>query len=114
MSVTAADVIRICPEFELVDEDRIEEFISKAERRTCRTQWGEKADDAVILLTAHLLKLNSLGSGGSAGPVQAEKVGSISRTYFVTSAQSNSLFSTTSYGRQYQELLETIFSDRVF
>ena len=112
MSVVAADVKKVASEFETVDNERVEEFIAQAERRTNRGEWGEKADDAVILLTAHLLKMDKQQGAGAAGPVQSEKVGDVSRSFFLTRASSGSLMLSTSWGRRYNELLDTIFTNR--
>ena len=111
MAVTAADVKTIATEFAAVDNSRVEIFIAQAERRTNRGAWGAKADDGVIYLTAHLLKLDELQGGAPAGPVTARRVRDVSWAF--AAPMSKDGLASTAWGRRYQELLSTVFGGRV-
>jgi len=116
MAVTAQDVRDTFSAFASCSDQLIERFLAQAERRVNRTQWGEKADDATLWLTAHLLEIEcQLRSGGdvAAGPVSMEKVGDLTVSYKIPEAASNSFMASTAYGRYYLELKTGIWPTRV-
>ena len=113
MTVVPADVITRFPDFELVENVRIQEFIDEAERNVKRSVFGSRDDDAVIFLTAHLLEIDDGGSDGSVGPVQSEKVGPLSRSHAVPSVFDDSMLATTNGGRMFKDLIRNSFADRV-
>lgn len=55
MAVTAADVIRLAPEFRDVFVEDVEAFIVQAQGHLNVTVWGTKYDRGVALYAAHLL-----------------------------------------------------------
>ena len=59
--------------------------------------FGDKADYAAALMTAHIFALS--GRGGAGGQVTQEKVGDLSRSYSVETGGAGSDLSTTAYGR---------------
>lgn len=110
MAVTAADVKEIATEFAAVADTRIDLFIAQAERRTSRANWGGKADDGVIYLTAHLLKLDELQGTAPAGPISARRVRDVSWAYAKTGDGDS--YDATAWGRRYKEIRRTVFSVR--
>lgn len=102
MSVSAATVKNIAPEFEDQDDSRVDTFIGYAEMYVNTTTWGTKADYATALFTAHLMTISA--SGGSTG-VTSERVGDLATSYAVNS--SNDL-GTTSYGKLFLTLRKSL------
>lgn len=108
--VTPTDVTNVAPEFASVESATIEMFIDMARGLICASKFGSKAKQAIIFLTAHLMKEIGYGDGGStsssaSGPVTSEKVGDLQRSYGQVSLSNgsvtDSLFATTKYGRLY-------------
>lgn len=117
MTVTASDVREHFPEFSTATDTLIELWLAQAERRVNTTQWGEKADDATLWLTAHLLKIDCQIRGGGtpvAGPISSERVGDLSRTYSVPGGRlKDSFLASTVYGQQYLEMRKEMIGTRV-
>lgn len=112
MAVTAADVKEIATEFAAVADSRVSLFLSEAETRTNRGNWGRKADRGVIYLTAHLLEMDALQSSAPAGPLKSRRVHDVAWAY-ADSAFSDDGLSSTAWGRRHLELRGLIFSCRV-
>ena len=116
MAVTATDITDHFAEFEGLSETVINQWLAQAERRVNATQWGEKADDAVLWLTAHLLALTQpLGCGVSpgSGPVASKKVGDLAVTYKIPEKMSQTFLASTAYGQYYLTLRAGVFPTRV-
>lgn len=91
-------------EFKDVPAPKITAFIAMASRLIDARIWGDRAQDAAAYLTAHLLKSTGGigGSGGGAGPITSESVGSLSRSYgMVGSPGSDQDYNRTLYGQRY-------------
>ncbi len=101
------------PEFEAISNATVSRFITKAECRVNRMEWGKKADDGVGYLTAHLLKRLAQGDGAASGPVASEKVGDIAVSYGVSDDFKNRELASTVYGRQYLDICGEVFPSRV-
>jgi hypothetical protein len=112
VAITVQDIRTQLPEFAALDGEQIELALAKAGRRINTTQWGSKADDAMVCLTGHLLALSCKQGEGPVGPVTSEKVGDVSVTYLVPESFKRSALASTQYGRCYLELLATIFPYR--
>jgi hypothetical protein len=116
VAVTAQDVKDTFVEFSATSDTLIERFLAQAERRINTIQWGEKADDGTLWLTAHLLKIEcQLRTTGAmaAGPVSQQKVGDLSVSYKIPENASKTWLASTAYGREYLELRALIFPTRV-
>lgn len=113
MAVTAADVKEIATEFAAVADTRVDLFISEAETRTNRANWGGKADRGVIYLTAHLLKLDELQGAAPAGPITARRVHDVSWAYGKTGSGDGDNLDSTAWGRRYKQMRRSVFSVRV-
>jgi hypothetical protein len=66
----------------------------------------------VALFTAHNLKLQSYATNGQSGTLKSEEIDDHKVVYQET--KSDSLYSLTPYGVQYEQLLETIKNKREF
>jgi hypothetical protein len=111
----AEDILASFSEFATVP-DAQPTFLALAEKRTADLPaWNDDEDlrnIAVALRTAHMMKMNGLGSGSSpgAGPVSSESIGSLSVSYAVgAAAAGDSDLSQTTYGRQLAELIAENF-----
>lgn len=113
MSVTASQLKARLTEFASTLDATVTSAIDEAERRTNRDAWAGKADDAVLYLAGHILKVWALQSGTPAGAVMSESVGPISRTYATSPVTSRENLATTAWGRMYLELRQTLFVPRV-
>ena len=116
MTVLASDIADYFPEFEGLSETVINRWLDQAQRRVNYTQWGDKADDAVIWLTAHLLAITqSLGCGTSpgSGAIGSKKVGDLAVTYKVPDRMSQSFLASTAYGQYYLTLKTGVWPERV-
>jgi len=116
VSVTASDIRDHFAEFSGLSDTVINRWKAQAERRVNVSQWGEKADDAVLWLTAHLLKVTSslaCGQSGASGPVTAQKVGDLSVSYSVPTRMSQTFLASTTYGQYYLTLKTGVWPTRV-
>ena len=111
MAVTAAQFKARIHEFAASSDASVDAFLAEAARRINAAAWSAKADDGLIQLTAHLMKVAALGSGAAVGAVVSEKVGAVSRSY-AAPTDVDTDYATTAYGRAYLSLLRTIFVPR--
>lgn len=105
MAVDPKTLKTMFPEFESETNKRIQFFIDMAERKINRPIFGDKADDAVCLMSAHLLTLGS--RGGNGGAITGEKVGDLSRNYSAGNSDKKGPHGSTSYGEMYDDLLRS-------
>jgi hypothetical protein len=116
VAVTAKDIKDCFGEFAGTSDQLVDKFRLQAERRVNLTQWGEKADDAILWLTAHLLKLEKQIRGGNfaaAGPVSMRKTGDLTTSYKVPEKLGNSFLASTTYGQYFLDLKTGIWPERV-
>ncbi len=120
MTVDAAAVKARCPDpvIQALGDPAVIALIAEVERRTNRTQWGIKADDGVIFLTAHMILMNDKAAKGQAGsmkgPLTSETVGPLSRSYAAPQAIpfSQQWYALTTWGAMYWNLLSTVLFTR--
>lgn len=79
-------------------------ILAAVERQIDADAWGEFADDGRRWLAAHLGTLAAARYGGAAGPITAESLGAMSRSYGSLVADAG-LLATTRYGVEYLRLL---------
>ena len=116
MAVTAQDIKDTFAAFSGTSDQLIDKFLVQAQRRVNRTQWGEKADDATLWLTAHLLEIESqirTGGEAAAGPVSQRKVGDLTVSYAIPGKADGYFMASTAYGRYYLDLKTGIWPTRV-
>ena len=103
MAITNADIINVAPELVSVSTGRIDSFIAFAAPYVNINIWGEKADFAHSLLTAHLL---TLSNKGGATNVTSEKVGDLSVSYADPTADQG--LESTAYGSMFVQLRKSL------
>lgn len=93
-------------EFAAVTQSVAEGFISEAQDEISEASFGDRYDQAVKYLAAHLLAVMTGGSASPAGPVVSEAAGRVSRSYAAMVGTPSSLDSlqATSYGRRYMDI----------
>lgn len=112
MSVTWADVVALDSALSEVSVGAQHSILATAEARTPEAVWGTRRSDAIMYLAAHLGQLVIRGGGG-AGPVVSESVGQVARTYAQPSSMSKGSLESTTWGREYQQLLRTLPAARI-
>ena len=98
-----ADFILEFDEFAGLPQAKVERAIAKAERRIDSSL--ELAEDLVGFLAAHYLAIADPNRKGAGGISSLNVAGEYSVTYDV--GGSSRTFSETSYGREYQRLLDS-------
>lgn len=115
--------------------ERVQRFLDAAERRVARDLWGDKGDDGVLYLAAHLLAEDVIANsvqlvdvtgpaGGYAGVITSESLGPISRSYgakagssFTDAAGGNAFadepLATTVWGKRFVALRREIMAQGV-
>lgn len=116
MAVTATNIKDCFPEFGQLPDTLVDKYRLQAERRINLVQWGEKADDGILWLTAHLLKLYQqikAGAFAKAGPISEKKVGDLSIKFAIPGTLKHSWLSSTTYGQYFQDLKTGVWPTRV-
>lgn len=91
-------------EFSSLSESAISPFMLESEREVNESVFGDRYDDALKYLAAHLLAVGRKGSEGASGAVVSETVGPISRSYGAAAITSSDALDSTAYGRRYAEI----------
>lgn len=110
MAVTPNDIQSLpSADFVGVDAGIIQRHLDEAAREVNPSVFGERTDDAVLYLTAHLVAVMMQGAEGPTGPVVSEQAGPVSRT-FAARGHSNtgSDLEATAYGRRYQAICSQV------
>jgi hypothetical protein len=103
----------LAPEFETVDStelNRIDTIIGLAQKRVNSRIFGEKYNEGVAWLTAHMLKRTAIATSGLTGNVIKEKLADQEITYSDTSkiAGIPNFYGSTIYGQEFWNLLKTL------
>jgi hypothetical protein len=102
-------------EFKTIDVDLLADINAEIELTIpiVPKRLGDNFNLGVALLTAHNMKLQNIAISGSSGLISSEEIDDHKVTYSNKSI-SNSTYSTTPYGEQYQALLDSLGLDRFF
>jgi hypothetical protein len=101
-------------QFNALTDEQIAVFILEAELHLEATSWGDRYEQGLALLTAHLLALELAGGTGSGSvrTVIAERLGPASRTYAAGSSAEPTDdvlgLSKTRYGMRYKALFDKL------
>lgn len=114
MSLTAAGLQELYPEFGSVADAYIEAWLNQSAALHTEASWGSGYELGMYAWTAHHLKLfpaGGTGDGGVRGAVTAESVGGISASYSDPSggitAAADAFFRQSSYGLAYLAIRRT-------
>lgn len=116
MAVSANDIRDHFAEFDCLSDTVINQWKAQAERRINLSCWGNKADDAILWLTGHLLKISqtlAAGLDAAPGPVTTRKVGDLSVSYSIPKEMGATFLASTVYGQYYLTLKRGVFGCRV-
>lgn len=108
-TLTVSEFKTLYPAFESIDDEIIQYHLDCVEETVSETVFCGCYKNAAYALLAHNLTLYQRG-GGASGPVTAESVGSLSRSYGTTSSGDQSQLATTSYGQSYLRLVRIFAS----
>lgn len=106
--ITRAYLLRLFPEFTEVAVPKVNAYLEIASVRANADAWGDCADYAQALITAHMLAASGSGAsdGSVGGPVTSESVGDLSRGYgsMTVDSDADKPYTMTKYGREYLAL----------
>jgi hypothetical protein len=109
MAVVAADVKALGSELASLSDSFVNIYLDIAGCLIDADAWGDCADQALKLMTAHLLTLATRG-GGSGGPVSSERVGDLAIQYGAITGNSDiQELEGTSYGVMLAQLRRAKF-----
>jgi hypothetical protein len=110
MTTTAATVKALpSGEFSAIADATIDAYIARAKLRLSTSSYGALYEDAVLYLTAHLLSLDTSGTGAAPGQVTSESAGSMSRSYATPTNNSSSGLTATHWGRTLIQMQRELF-----
>src|SRR3954468_12897437 len=104
---TASTVKSILPEFAAVLDATIDLYIAMAARQINDVEFGDRAVDAGVFLTGHLMFVTGVlgASSGAVGPLTGVTVGQIAVTYGqVKNAMHADSLASNRYGQEYDRL----------
>lgn len=116
MAITPEEFKARFPEFDSVDDLRVQTFIDKMLLNVGENEWGAYFVEGQLYLTAHLLTLaeRASNSGGTpgAGPVVSRKIGDVSVSFASPTAStgdaSEAYYKQTAYGEEYWRLMRIV------
>ena len=116
MAVTPAEFKVRYPEFDSVDDARVQLFLDDATLEMSVDVWGDLYDRGQGALAAHYLAIGiqseAGGGGGSTAEVTSKKIGDVSYTYSTSSSSGGTDykggFDTTVYGRDYLNMVSLV------
>jgi hypothetical protein len=108
VAATISTVRRIAAEFASVSDDDVQGFLDDAALELSADFWGDLYARAQALVAAHLLGIAHPELALPPGPISAEAVGAVSRSYAVAPAAQNSRWGTSRHGVEYLRLLRTM------
>lgn len=111
-TIFAEELVARYPEFEKVDEEKIDLFLLDATMEVSQARWGKLYQRGVLALAAHLLRLSlwtTQGGGGANRNLAAESAGELSVTYATpTLTGTDADYQLTAYGQEYLRLRRLI------
>lgn len=110
MAITSSDVLLIAPELSTISGGQWTAILAQVTMQMDATAWGTWLDKGAVYLAAHLATMTK--RVGTAGAVQSESVGSVSRSYAVSSSVDGAALRSTSYGMEYSRLLNLLAAAR--
>lgn len=102
------------PEFDSVDDSRIQVFIDDAELELDEGVWGTWYEKGLAYLTAHFLTIANQtaagASGSTGGPVASRSVGDVSISFArgASTGATEDYFNSTSYGQEYFRMVNIV------
>lgn len=91
---------------EVADSPKLDAWIEGASFRVSRQYFGKAYVYALSLMVMHKAALADLADEGASGPITQKREGDISISYATGNGGSGNDLSATTYGQEYQTLLE--------
>ncbi len=96
------------PEFDSVDDARVQLFLDDATLEVSKSNWGKLYDKGVLYLTAHELSIGTATANGASGGIKSEaskSVGNVSVSYgSLNYNEYDNYYTTTAYGKKYIDM----------
>lgn len=106
MAINADFVREVAPEFADLTDSVIDFWIEQAVLSINVDVWGDKADFATGLMTAHYLTIRA--RRGAGGPIRSEKVGDLKIEYGNNDGESLDALDSTSYGQNFKQMRRSL------
>lgn len=103
MALTWAEVILVAPELAGLSVNTQNAILANVARQVNATAWGDKANDGMVYLAAHL---GTLTKRKGAGPVTMEKLGAMERGYGMIPG--HDALALTAYGVEYERMIKLL------
>lgn len=116
MALTPADFKIRFPEFEEIDNTRIQFFLNDAVLEVSESAWGTLYEKGVMSLSAHLLSISQSNQedddsdDGETGNITSKSIGDVSYSFAKATSESSSddWYLQTSYGAEYLRLKKRV------
>ena len=110
--ITPTDFKTRFPEFNDIDDARIQLFLDDAALEISKTVWGKLYDKGVLYLTAHELSMATATKSGKTGGLKSEtskSVGNVSVSYgSLNYNEYDNYYTTTAYGKKFIDMKNKI------
>ena len=102
--ITWNDVLSVASGLDSLSSRAQETILDIVSRQVNATAWGDRANDGMIMLAAHLGTVAK--RQGVGGPVTSEKLGEMARSYGFMGGRS--ALSTTAYGMEFERMVRLL------
>lgn len=113
--ITPTDFKTRFPEFDSVDDTRVQMFIDDAVLELIQSVWDVYYDLGLFYLTAHYLALATAsnqgnGSSSAVGPLSQATVGNVSASFAkkTPGTDSEEYYNSTQYGQRYWKMMSQV------
>lgn len=109
MTVTASYLKTHAPALASLSDAQCEKAITEAYLQMDEDTWGDLYDTGAFYLAAHIATVAAL-RGTTAGAIQSESVGQVSRSYAAAVSED---IGSTSFGAEYRRLVSNLIDARM-
>ena len=109
--MTLSEFRALYPEFDSVADATVQAYLDLF-GTIYQGDYGDLADHLQGLYAAHRLAIKARGKAGATGPLTGKSVGDASWSYGQSGSDMSTEFSSTNYGREYEELI-SVFADAI-
>lgn len=102
MAITVEQLTDFAPALASLSDGELDAAVAHANLQLDADVWGDWLEMGLLNLAAHLGTMAA--RRGTAGSVQSEAVGQVSRSYAVSVAADGAALRSTAYGAEYQRL----------
>jgi hypothetical protein len=107
VAITSANVLLIAPELSSLSSNQWTAILAQVYLQMDADVWDDWLDLGATYLAAHLATVGPMRQG-TAGAIQSESAGNVSRAYAVSVASDGAALRSTSYGSEYARLMSML------